>query len=216
MKITKEGYKIIIYTGIILILLVLLRVVCDSQILDIITIIIAVVFCFHFSFFRDPDRQIPEGEHLILSPADGKVIKIDKVKEPLYHEQEVWLVSIFMTLFDVHVNRIPISGEVQFLKYEKGKFLAANLDAAMEKNEQALIGVQTAYGKILFKQVAGLIARRIICRLSKGQRVKRGERFGMIIYSSRVDLFLPLNVELKVSLNDKVKAGSSLIGEYKI
>lgn len=212
--ITKDGYRIIIYTALILAVFILLRMAYTSLILDILIGFTTVIFVFHFSFFRDPDRRPPGKENQIVSPADGKVIKIDKVKDESYHDAEVQLVSIFMNILNVHVNRIPISGTVDYLEYKKGQFRVASLDDAMDHNEQMAIGIRSQYGKILFNQVAGIIARRIVCRLGKGESVKRGERFGMIKYSSRLDLFLPLNVDIKVTLNEKVKAGTSIIGEF--
>ena len=109
---------------------------------------------------------------------------------------------------------MPVSGKIEFVDYKKGKYLAAFADAACEHNEQGAIGIKSAHGKILFKQIAGLIARRIVCRAREGDEVQAGDRFGMIKYSSRLDIFLPLTVKLHVNLNDKVKGGSSIIGEF--
>jgi phosphatidylserine decarboxylase len=118
-------------------------------------------------------------------------------------------------VFDVHVNRIPVSGTVEFVKYIKGKFLVAFADKASEENEQSIIGIQHQKGKILFKQIAGIIARRIIYHVNEGETVIAGDRFGLIRYGSRVDMFFPENVDLRVNLKDKVKGGETVIGEFK-
>jgi len=213
--IAKDGFRIIYYTAIILILLLLLSYLLDNGILYILSGVTAVVFIFHFFFFRDPERPIPDNENLVLSPADGQIIKIQEINEPEYCKDTVQLVSIFMSVFNVHVNRMPVSGKVELLDYKKGRFLAAYADEAMEHNEQSIIGIRSSKGKIMFKQIAGLIARRIVCRAKEGDEYRAGQRFGMIKYSSRVDLYLPQNVKLKVKLKDKVKGGMSIIGEYK-
>ncbi|HID40097.1 MAG TPA: phosphatidylserine decarboxylase family protein, partial [Calditrichaeota bacterium] len=173
------------------------------------------LFIFHFFFFRDPERTPPAENNLIIAPADGKIIKIKKVREDLYVKDEVQLVSIFMSVFNVHVNRIPISGRVELIKHKKGQFMAAWADKAIEHNEQVIIGIHNdSYGKILFVQIAGLIARRIICNLKEGEQVEKGKRFGLIKYGSRVDLYLPNHILLKVKVGDAVKAGRSIIGEF--
>ena len=212
--INRDGLGIIVFTGVVLILFCFLTWYIDSDIVAVLTVILAFVFVFHFFFFRDPDRMPPEGDHLLVAPADGKVIKIDTVKENLYVNDEVYLVSIFMSVFNVHVNRIPLDGTVEMIEHRKGRFLAAWAEEAIEHNEQTIIGLKTAYGKILFRQIAGLIARRIICRLKEGQQVLRGSRFGLIKYGSRVDLYLPKSITLRVQVGDKVTAGQSVIGEF--
>ncbi len=213
--INKEGFGIIAITAAILAGLIVLNRFADSTILLIITIFFGLLFIFHFFFFRDPERITPDEENLIIAPADGKIIKIETVREELYIKDEVQLVSIFMSVFNVHVNRIPLNGKIELVKHKKGQFLAAWADAAIEHNEQVLIGIHNdKYGKILFAQIAGLIARRIICRLKEGDRVEKGERFGLIKYGSRVDLYLPKQVSLKVQVGDAVKAGRSIIGEF--
>ncbi len=213
--ITKDGYKIIAYTGVLLILLALAAFSWQSLALWIVTAVVGAVFIFHFFFFRDPERPITGKPNQILAPADGKIIKIDTVEEPLYMKGEALRVCIFMSVFNAHINRNPVDGTIEFLEHKNGDFLAAFADNAGDVNEQMRIGVNTAYGKIFFKQIAGLIARRVVCRLQKGDAVKAGERFGMIKYSSRVDLFLPPDTRLNVKLHDAVKAGLSIIGEFK-
>lgn len=208
------GIKIVYITGFSLITLLILTYFYPLLPIKILTIIIGIIFLFNFYFLRDPERKIPEGENLILSPADGTIIKIEDVFEPDYFGSNVKRVSIFLSIFNVHVNRIPISGRVDFLKYVKGKFFAAFADKASEENEQTIIGIKNDKGKLLFKQIAGIIARRIIYDLKQGEEVTAGKRFGLIMYGSRVDIFLPATVNLKIALHDKVLGGETVIGEY--
>ncbi len=213
--ITKDGYRIIIYTGVLLVVFAVSAGLSHSSALWIATAVLAVVFIFHFFFFRNPQREIPAGNHLILSPADGVIIKIDEMNEPLYFKDKMRRVSIFMSIFDAHINRIPFSGTVELVEYKKGKFEAAFADSAAINNEQNAIAIRSDKGRLLFTQIAGLIARRIVSRVKPGDQVTAGERFGMIKYSSRVDLFLPKEVILHVKLKQKVKAGSTILGEFK-
>ncbi|MBI3609433.1 MAG: phosphatidylserine decarboxylase family protein [Nitrospirae bacterium] len=169
-----------------------------------------------FWFFRDPRRIIPTGEGLIVSPADGRIIEMAEVEEERFLKDRAVKISIFLNLFDVHVNRIPCSGRIRGIHYQPGKFLAANKDLASTENEQNAVLLETPSGvKIVFVQVAGLVARRIVCWVKEGDAVQRGGRFGMIRFGSRTDLFLPLGTELKVMLGEKVKGGSSVIGVLK-
>lgn len=166
-----------------------------------------VVTTFIITFFRDPEREIPEDG--IVSPADGKVIKVEEVTK------ETRMVSIFMSIFDVHVNRIPSSGKVSRISYNPGRFFSANLDKASLENEQNAILIESASGKrILVNQIAGLIARRIVCNLKEGDVVQKGARFGMIMFGSRVDVYLPVDCRLEVKVGDRVKAGSSILGYW--
>ena len=210
--ITKYGY-IILYNGILLAGLILLLNFYPSNFLTILSILTGVLFLFHFFFFRDPNRNVPGGKEVIISPADGKIIKISEVEENEYIHGKAIMVSIFMSIFNVHVNRIPISGKVEFLEHKAGEYKAAFTDSSSELNEQSLIGIKTLQTKILFKQIAGIIARRIINNLKIGDEVKSGERFGMIKYGSRLDLFIPLSSKINVRINEKVKAGETIIGE---
>ena len=174
-----------------------------------------VLTLFTVYFFRDPDRVIPSAADAIVSPADGVVIEIATVEEPLFLKSQALKVIIFMNVFNVHVNRTPIAGVVRYFEYRKGRFLRANLDEASTENEQAIIGIDDGAHKVLFKQIAGLIARRVVCELREGHKVEKGERMGIIKFGSRVDVFLPLDVELRVQLKDKVKSGESILGVFK-
>ena len=210
-----DGIKLILFTTILLILCIVLWYFYPVLPVKIITAVIAIVFVFNFFFFRDPDRKTPAGEDMIVSPADGKIIKIEEVEELYFLKTKVRCVSIFMSVFNVHVNRIPADGVVSFLEYNKGKFLPAFADKASIDNEQSIIGIQHKKGKILFKQIAGLIARRVVYHLELNDSVQKGKRFGLIRYGSRVDIFIPENVKLSVKLNDKVYGGETIIGEFE-
>lgn len=165
-------------------------------------------------FFRDPDRITPDDDSLIISPADGKVVLIQEVKENEYVGDTVTQVSIFLSPLNVHVNRIPFSGELEYLKYYPGKYLMAWEDHASEMNERAHFGVRHTSGmKMMFKQITGFLARRIVYHIDEGDKLKAGERFGIMKFGSRMDLLLPNNVDVQVKIGDKTVAGESIIGK---
>lgn len=167
-------------------------------------------------FFRDPRRTIPDGEELIVSPADGKIVEVSEAKEERFLKDRAVKVSIFLNLFDVHVNRIPCTGRIRGIQYQPGKFLAASKALASTENEQNALLLETPSGaRLVFVQVAGLVARRIVCWVKEGDRVQKGDRFGMIRFGSRTDLFLPPGTEIRVRKGQKVKGGSSVIGTLK-
>ena len=166
-------------------------------------------------FFRDPERTIPEGTGVVVSPADGRVIVVKDIFEPTYLKQEVKQISIFLSVFNVHVNRAPLSGTVELVKYNPGKFHVASVDKASLDNEQTAMVIAQGRQKILVKQIAGLIARRIVCYAESGDTIKTGERYGLIRFGSRVDIFLPKDAELKVKVGDRVKGGRDIIGVLK-
>ena len=212
--IARDGMSVIIGTGIVLLILLILAFIFKYMALWIIVIPVAILFFFNFFFFRDPERSFDGPPNEIVSPADGKVILIEETDEPYFLKSKAIKISIFMSVFNCHVNRIPINGTVDFLQYKKGQFLAAFDHRSGEFNEQQIIGITSAYGKILFKQIAGILARRIVCKLQLGQKVQRSQRFGMIKYGSRLDVFLPLNVDVKVKLNQKTTAGETVLGVF--
>ncbi len=212
--IARDGVPIIIGTGIILLVLLILAFILRFMALWILIVPFIILFIFNFFFFRDPERSFQGPSNIIVAPADGKVILIEEAYEPYFLKEKAQKISIFMSVFNCHVNRIPITGTVDFLQYKKGQFLAAFEHRTGELNEQQIIGITSPYGKILFKQIAGLIARRIVCKLHLGQKVQRSQRFGMIKYGSRLDVFLPLNVEIKVKLNQKTTAGETILGVF--
>jgi phosphatidylserine decarboxylase len=179
------------------------------------TVLFILLTLFVMWFFRNPERTFTDDNPLqLLSPADGKVIRIEEVASEERSGLFSLKISIFMNVFNVHVNRIPCSGEVSAIRYKPGKFLSANLDKASALNERNSVMIRTDDGReIMIVQIAGLIARRIVCWLKEGMKVKKGERFGLIRFGSRVEVFLPLGSTLLVKIGDKVKAGETPIGE---
>jgi phosphatidylserine decarboxylase len=169
---------------------------------------------FSLYFFRDPDRKTPKRDNVIISPADGKILLVKNVFDHKFINGEAKQISIFMSPLNVHVNRIPVDGEVVYIKYYSGKYLAAFEDKASDENERAEFGISTKHGRILFTQVAGFIARRIVYSIKTGESVKMGERFGMIKFGSRVDIIAPAFWEAKVIPGDKVKAGETILFEH--
>jgi len=171
--------------------------------------LIAVSLCAMFFvtwFFRNPERDVPTSEGVAVSPADGTVIKIESL------EDGGTKVSIFMSVFNVHVNRIPVNGTVKKIEYNKGKFLVASKEKASLDNEQNAVTVADEKGReVKFVQIAGLVARRIVCYLKEGEAVRRGERFGLIRFGSRLDVYRPAGYAVKVSVGEKVKAGSTIL-----
>ena len=165
-------------------------------------------------FFRDPDRVVPVLEGGIVSPADGKVIRVEKLEKTHFAEGRCQKVSIFMSIFNVHVNRIPLNGHIARIEYVPGKFFSANIDKASRLNEHNAVYLETENGQtICFVQIAGLVARRIICRIQTGDDVARGQRFGLICFGSRLDVYLPDDAQITVTVGDVVSAGTSLIGK---
>jgi len=172
------------------------------------------VAAFSLYFFRDPERQIPPGEAWVLSPADGRVLKVETVEEPDYIQGPALKISIFMSVFSVHVNRYPVSGTVQYRAYRPGKFLNASFDKASLDNEAMTLGLCTAEEtKVLVRQIAGLVARRIVCPVAVGDSAVRGERYGMIRFGSRLEVFLPTTARVSVTPGQSVTAGESVLAE---
>ena len=173
----------------------------------------AVVFV--IQFFRDPPRISPEGSGLVVSPADGKVIFAGSSIDPFLGNRKAQKISVFMNVFNVHSNRIPDFGKIESLEYRPGKFFNAALDKASQHNECQIAVIRADYGEITCVQVAGLVARRILCYLSLDQEVKRGERYGFIRFGSRLDIYLPSTLELQVSVGDKVSSGVDVIAKVQ-
>jgi len=167
-------------------------------------------------FFRDPDRTPPPGSGLVVSPADGKIVFSGECPPGRYLEEAGKKVSIFMSPLDVHVNRAPVSGAVVSVSYNKGKFHVASVDKASLWNEQNGVAIVTAEGrKVTYVQIAGMVARRIVCDVKEGDTVRQGERVGMIRFGSRVDVYLPAETRLRVSEGDRVRAGETEIGAFR-
>ena len=166
-------------------------------------------------FFRDPMRPGERGERLVIAPADGKVVMVTEVDEPTFMKQRAMRISIFMNVFNVHVNRYPVSGIVEYVERKPGRFLnAANANSSIE-NEQASVGIESGTNHILVRQIAGLIARRIVTDAKDGDRVRQGDRMGLIRFGSRVDVFLPMTSTLRVRVGDLTYAGVTVIGELE-
>ncbi len=177
------------------------------------TILLLALTLFSVYFFRNPERVVPAGDKLVVAPADGKVIFVGEVDEDRYFNERVTKVSIFMSVFNVHVNRVPCSGKVVDMFYNKGQFVNASYDKASKVNEQSGILLEAENGEqILFVQIAGLIARRIVTYPVIGDLLKRGERYGLIRFGSRVDLYFPKTVDVAVTLGEHTVAGETVIG----
>lgn len=167
------------------------------------------------NFFRDPERVIPVGDDIVVSPADGRVIRIEKVKDERFTGEEKILVSIFMNVFNVHVQRSPVTGTVKKVQYNKGKFINASFEKASLDNEQNAIILEDKRGRTLVSnQIAGLVARRIICYVKENDQLQMGERYGIIRFGSRLDVYLPLDAEVQVKIGDKPRAGSTIIAKW--
>jgi phosphatidylserine decarboxylase len=176
----------------------------------------AILTLFVSWFFRNPFRVIPQGPGLVVAPGDGKVIAIEEEFEPRFIKDRSIRLTIFLNVFDVHINRIPCEGIVEDVQYQPGLFLVASRQDATLRNEQNALMIRTAQGaKVLCAQVAGLIARRIVCWVGPGDRAVHGERFGLIRFGSRMDTFLPVGTVLKVAVGDRVKGGETILGELQ-
>jgi len=164
-------------------------------------------------FFRDPERKITEGEGIFVSPADGEVILIKDVYEKDYLKSDSREISIFMSPLDVHVNRAPCDGKVTIVKYTPGRFIAAYKDESSIKNENIVMVLEGKQGRVLVRQVAGFLARRALCKAKVGDMLRCGERYGIIKFGSRLDVYLPKDTKVLVKLGEKVKAGETVIGK---
>ena len=226
MKFTKYGRDVL--SAVVIIALVLFGLAVWTDVLWLSIILVAVggfLSIFSLNFFRDPDREIDARgrnvDNLVVSPADGLIVGISEVEEPEYLKSRATLISIFMSPLDVHVNRAPINGAVEYYKYIKGEFLVAHAPESTHKNERAVIGMKNAAsnadgngGKILFAQVAGYIARRIVCNAKIGDKLAAGERFGMIKFGSRVDIWVPLSANILVKNGERTVAGETVLAEF--
>jgi phosphatidylserine decarboxylase len=179
----------------------------------VLAVVATVLTAWVVAFFRDPERKGPRGEHLVIAPADGRVVSIARVDEPMYLHEQATRVSIFMNVLDVHVNRYPVSGEIEVVHYNPGEFTVASHDKASLVNEQASVGIRAAHGPVLVKQIAGSIARRIVTDGSPGDLARQGERMGMIRFGSRVDVFLEGRFAVRVAVGEKVRAGTTVLAE---
>ena len=165
-------------------------------------------------FFRDPERTGQRGEQYVVSPADGKIVQITEVDEPAFVHGRALRISIFMNVFNVHVNRYPVSGKVAYVHYNAGKFLNAASDKASLENEQMSVGLESAHGRVLVRQIAGLIARRIVNYAAVGDEAEQGTRMGIIRFGSRVDVFVPPSSRVRVRVGDFPIAGVTVLSEF--
>lgn len=197
----RDAYRFVIPMLVLGALLVLLN-------LALIAILPFALALFTAFFFRNPSRTVPADENIIVSPADGKVVRISK------NDNRQHCISIFLSVFNVHVNRSPISGRLKELEYRRGRFKPAFEDEASRVNEQNILTIEGKAIQITFKQIAGLIARRVVCWKKTGDRLETGEVIGLIRFGSRVDVLLPENVSIRVRVGDRVRGGSSILGDY--
>ncbi|AKD58093.1 phosphatidylserine decarboxylase family protein [Spirosoma radiotolerans] len=218
MRLHREGFTIMITTGLVLLALNLFAYYYllsdNSTAILLLAIISLILFVLIVQFFRIPNRLLTTGETQVVAPADGKVVVIEETTEGEYFKDRRRQVSIFMSPLNVHVNRNPITGTVRYFKYFPGKYLVAWHPKSSTENERTTVVVEAANGtSILFRQIAGAVARRIIWYVKEGQPVKQGEEFGFIKFGSRVDVFLPLDAEIKVNIGDVTKGGVTVIAE---
>lgn len=206
-----EGHKILVGLMVITFICGITGYAYEQNILKVLYYIFGVFFVFCINFFRDPTRVTPKGDGLLIAPADGKVVLINEVDDETVGKAKQ--VSIFLNVFNVHSNKIPIDGMVESVDHKKGKFKAAFDHSASDVNEQAIVILSRGKMKIKIKQIAGLIARRIHCYAQVGSSVKSGDRFGFIMFGSRTDLIVPSNSEVNVQVGDKVTGGKTVIGQ---
>jgi phosphatidylserine decarboxylase len=216
MNFAREGWGFIIGSFIIAASVIVIAATRRSWPLWLLGFALLIVALWVASFFRDPERTAAEqGDRLVISPADGKVVLITEVDEPAFMRGRARRVSVFMNVFNVHVNRYPVSGVVQYVQATPGKFMNAIAENASLENEQTSVGIESGSNRILVRQIAGLIARRIHTYSKVGDQAKQGERMGMIRFGSRVDVFLPLDATVRVKVGDAAYAGVTVLAELK-
>jgi phosphatidylserine decarboxylase len=209
----REGYPFILGAALLAIVTYLVALRLRSWPLWLLAFALTIIALWVAWFFRDPTRSGDRGSSIAVSPADGRVVLITQVDEPSFVHSSALRVSIFMNVFDVHVNRYPVNGVVKFVERKAGKFLNAVTEASSAENEQASVGIESGPHRILVRQIAGLIARRIITDSREGEAVQQGSRMGLIRFGSRVDIFLPVDSVLRVRLGDRTKAGFTVIAD---
>lgn len=213
MTIHKEGFATLIIVGFLVACInALIRFIAPDLVFYIVLAVSVAFYIFLMSFFRNPTRKYSYDDKLIISPCDGKVVVIEKTIEHEYFKDERIQISIFMSPLNVHINRNPVSGIVKYVKYHPGLYLVAWHPKSSTENERNTVVYETANHQILIRQIAGKLARKISCYLSPNKVVRQNDEMGFIKFGSRVDLFLPLNTQIDVKLNDMVKGGQSVIG----
>ncbi len=213
MKFAREGLPFIAIAAVFALLALILasrRGGWPSWVLTAVMVVVAIWVAY---FFRDPERSGARGDRVVTAPADGKVVLITEVDEPAFIHGRALRVSIFMNVFNVHVNRYPVSGTVKYVQYNPGKFLNAAVEKSSLENEQRSVGIESGPYRILVRQIAGLIARRIVTYSRTGERVEQGERMGLIRFGSRVDIFLPTDAQVRVKIGELTTAGTTVVAE---
>ena len=219
MRLSIYGRSVVTKALILSVIIDIIALIVPILIFKLILLIVSVLlFGFVIFFFRDPVRTLPQGitDKSVIAPADGKVMLIEELDENSYLKSKAKLIGIFLSPLNVHINRIPSSGMVDYLEYVKGDYIVAFDHKSSERNERTLIGINNDTYKILFKQIAGFVARRIVCTLKKGDIVRIGEKFGMIKFGSRMDVIIPFNSLIKVSVKQRVVAGETILAEVVV
>jgi phosphatidylserine decarboxylase len=215
----KEGHKIILISFILTVILFLLIdnfIIETTWLRTVLMLLILVFLILILQFFRNPKRKTKINDHHIISPVDGKVVVIEEVYEKEYLKQQCIQLSVFMSPINVHVTRYPISGDITFSKYHEGKYLVAWHPKASEENERTTVVVKSKiFGEVLFRQIAGALAKRIVNYANEGENAIQGEDSGFIKFGSRVDIYIPLDSKIKVKLNDKVRGGECVLASYE-
>jgi len=215
MNFAREGLVFIVGSALIAVAVIIVAVTKRSWPLWLLGFALLIVAIWVASFFRDPERPGARGDQIVISPADGKVVLVTEVDEPTFVKGRAQRVSIFMNIFNVHVNRYPVTGSVQYVLASPGKFLNAIAPQASLENEQTSVGIESGSTRILVRQIAGLIARRIVTYSKVGDRATQGDRMGLIRFGSRVDVFLPLDATLRVKPGDVTYAGVTVLADLK-
>ncbi len=216
MRIHREGYLIILVTTLLLgfLNLVVHWLAGDGLLFQLLMLVSIVLYVLVVQFFRNPQRYTPVDPNTIIAPADGKVVVIEEVDEPEYFKDKRKQVSIFMSPLNVHVNRNPIGGQIAYVRYYPGKYLVAWHPKSSTENERSTVVIDQGGRKVLFRQIAGALARRIIYYVKEGQQVQQGQEMGFIRFGSRIDLFLPLDAKISVKLGEKTTGGETVIAHF--
>lgn len=219
MRLTAYGKSVVIKMMLISLVIDIAAVLIPVLLVKLILLVISIfLFGFTLFFFRDPVRKLPDGikQNDIISPADGKVMVIEEIEENTFLKSQAKLIAIFLSPLNVHVNRLPTSGKVDYLKHIKGDYIVAFNHKSSERNERTEIGISNSDFKVFFKQIAGFVARRIVCELRTNDKVYAGEKFGMIKFGSRMDIIIPVDSIIKVSVNQKVTGGETILAEVPL
>jgi phosphatidylserine decarboxylase len=212
-RVAREGVLFIVIAWLLALGAIALGVTRHSAVWSIVAILLVVIAVWVVYFFRDPERTGERGDNVAVSPADGLVVMITEVDEPSFLATRALRISIFMNVFDVHVNRYPVNGNVRFLQYNKGKFLHAAHEKASLDNEQMSVGIESGARRLLVRQIAGLVARRIVSYAKVGDAAVQGERMGIIRFGSRVDVFIPALSVVRVKVGERTVAGTTVLAD---